>query len=254
MIAKTAEEIARLRTAGKLMAEVVREILPLVQAGVSAKSLDDATRVAIEKRGAASSFLGYKMKGDTVPFSGVMCVSINDEVVHGIPHAEKIIKDGDIISLDFGLVHDGAYMDTAHTLIVGGGDERARALLSATKEALAEGIAAAKAGGRTGDIGSAVSAIAKREKFGIVKELAGHGVGGAVHEPPYVPNYGKAGQGDDLPEGMVIAIEPMFTEGDGALILDNDHWTYRTEDGSRAAHCEHTVLLTKDGPEILTAL
>lgn len=254
MIAKTEEEIQRLRTAGKMMAEVVREVLVLVKPGVSAKALDDAAKKAIESRGAKSSFFGYKMKGDTVPFPGVMCVSRNDEVVHGIPSAEKMIKDGDIVSLDFGLVYKGAYMDTAHTVVVGKGDERAHALLAATQEALQAGIAAARAGSWTGDVGSAVSAIAKREKLGIVKELSGHGVGGAVHEPPYVPNYGKAGTGDELPLGMVIAIEPMFTEGDGKLILDEDKWTYRTKDGSRAAHCEHTVLLTEEGPEILTAL
>jgi methionyl aminopeptidase len=254
MIARTEEEYTRLREAGKRMAAVVRAVLPLVVPGVAASALDAAARAAIEEQGGTSSFFGYKMKGDTVPFPGVICVSVNDEVVHGIPHAQKIIKDGDIVSLDFGMVYNGAYMDTAHTVLAGNADTGARALLAATQEALSAGIAAARPGGKTGDVGAAVSAIAKRDKLGVIKELSGHGVGGAVHEPPYVPNYGKAGKGDDLPEGMVIAIEPMFTERSGAIVLDPDQWTYRTKDGSRAAHCEHTVLLTKDGPEILTAL
>lgn len=254
MIATTEEQIENLRQAGKLMAEVVREILPRVQAGVSSMELEEKAAAAIRARGAEPSFLGYKAKGEHKPYPASICVSVNNEVVHSPPSPQKVFREGDIVSVDFGLSYKGAFMDTAHTLPVGQVDARGRELIEATRQALAEGITAARVGGHVGDIGEAVSAIAKKHKLGVIKTLSGHGVGAAVHEPPYVPNYGKKGEGEVVPEGMVIAIEPMFTDGSGVLVFDKDGFTFCTKDGSRGAHFEHTVLITKDGPEILTAL
>lgn len=254
MIAKTEEQIKRLRQAGKLMAEVVREVLAMVGAGVASMDLDAAAERAIRARGATPSFLNYKAKGESKPYPATLCVSVNDEVVHSPPTPQKILKEGDVVSLDFGLSYDGAFMDTAHTLPVGRVYVRERELIDAAQAALAAGIAAARVGGHLGDIGEAVSEIARAHKLGVVKTLSGHGVGAAVHEPPYVPNYGKRGEGEEIPEGLVIAIEPMFTLGSGTLIFDKDSYTFRSKDGSRGAHFEHTILVTKDGPEILTAL
>ena len=234
------------------MAEVVSEVLALVRPGISSWELEEAARRATAARGATPSFMNYKGKGDREPYACALCVSINDEVVHSPPRRDKVLKAGDIVSIDFGLNYQGAFMDTAHTLCVGRCDTEGQKLIDATREALYAGIAAARAGGTTGDIGAAIFAVAKKFNLGVVTELSGHGVGAAVHEPPYVPNRGRAGEGDDTPEGMVIAIEPMFTLGDGTLQLAEDSWTFRTRDRSRAAHFEHTVLLAKDGPEILT--
>ena len=254
VIATTQAQIEKLRQAGKLMAEVVRAVLATVGSGVASMDLDAAAERAIRARGAIPSFLNYKAKGDHKPYPATLCVSINSEVVHSPPTPEKILKEGDIVSLDFGLSYDGAFMDTAHTLAVGKVDARGKELIDATREALAVGIEAACAGGHLGDIGEAVSEIARMHKLGVVKTLSGHGVGAAVHEPPYVPNYGKRGEGDEIPEGLVIAIEPMFTEGSGVLSFDKDGFTFRSKDGTRGAHFEHTVLITKDGPKVLTAL
>lgn len=254
MIAKTEDQRERLRTAGKIMAEVVREVLALVRPGISAAELDSAARAAMEKRSAKPSFYGYSIKGSPFPYPGVINVSVNNEVVHGLPTAEKIVREGDILSLDFGLVHNGAYMDTAHTVIVGETDARGRELVDATREALEVAIAATRVGGHIGDIGAAVSAVAKEHTLGLIRILSGHGVGAAVHEEPYVPNYGKVGEGEEIEDGLVIAIEPMFTDGSGTVVLDKDGWTYRTKDGSRGAHFEHTVLITQEGVEVLTAL
>lgn len=254
MIATTKEEVENLRAAGEVTAEVVREILALVAPDVSSLALDQAARRAIEKRGALPSFLGYKGRKDLKPYPAAICVSVGDEVVHSPPTEEKMLHEGDVVSLDFGLVYQGMYMDTAHTLAVGRCDVQAHTLINATREALERGIAAAKVGGHLGDIGEAVSAVAHKNKLGVVKILSGHGVGGAVHELPYVPNFGKRGEGEKIEEGLVIAIEPMFTEGSGELVLDADSFTWRSKDGTRGAHFEHTVLITKSGPEILTAL
>lgn len=236
------------------MAEVVREVLALVEPGVASMDLDAAAAAATHKRGAVPSFLNYKAKGESKPYPATLCVSINEEVVHSPPSHEKILKEGDIVSLDFGLSYEGAFMDTAHTLAVGVVNARGKELIDATREALEVGINAARAGRHLGDIGEAVSEIARAHKLGVIKTLSGHGVGAAVHEPPYVPNYGKRGEGEEIPEGLVIAIEPMFTEGSGALTFDKDGYTFRSKDGTRGAHFEHTILITKDGPEILTLL
>jgi methionyl aminopeptidase len=176
-------------------------------------------------------------------------------VVHGIPNEQpKILKEGDVVSLDMGLVHKGMITDMAVTIPVGVIDEKAKKLLEVTEKGLSAGIKVVKVGGTTGDIGAAIETHANKAGFGIVRELAGHGVGYAVHEDPYVPNYGKKGEGTKLRAGMVIAIEPMFNEGGDDVVLGEDGYTYTTRDGSRSAHFEHTVLITEKGAEILTII
>lgn len=253
MIAKTESEIKNLRDAGKRMKEVAGEVLALVRPGVSSWELEVAARAATKRLGAEPAFLGYKSKGERAPYPAVLCVSINDEIAHSPPRREKMLRPGDVVSVDFGLNYKDAFMDTAYTLGVGVVDTKAQNLIRGTEEALPVGIAAAVAGGHLGDIGEAVAAVAKKYKLGIVKDLRGHGVGAAVHELPHVPNFGKRGEGEEIPEGLVLAIEPIFAEGGGALVSGKDGFTLSTTDGSRAAHFEHTVLITKNGPEILTA-
>ncbi|HVV15131.1 MAG TPA: type I methionyl aminopeptidase [Candidatus Paceibacterota bacterium] len=253
MIAKTQKEIDGLREAGRRMAQVVREVLEKVAPNVSSMELEEVARAATKRLDAKPSYLGYKTKGEK-KYPAALCVSINDDIAHSPPSPDKILRAGDVVSIDFGLSYQGYFMDTAHTVAVGKADAKGQNLIAGTEEALEAAIAAAKAGGYTGDIGAAVEAAAKRYKLGIVKDLRGHGVGKAVHEEPSILNYGKAGTGEKMPEGLVIAIEPIFAEGSGAMKDKGDGYTYSTKDGSRAAHSEHTILLTKDGPEVLTQL
>ncbi len=251
MIAKTEEEIKNLREAGKRMAQVVHEVLKLVAPDVSSMDLEAAARVTTARLGATPSYLGHKVKEGNV-YPAALCVSINNDIAHSPPTPQKILREGDVVSIDFGLSYKGFFMDTAHTLAVGQIDLKARNLLLGTEEALRTGIAAARVGGYIGDIGAVVAAVAKKYKLGIVKDLRGHGVGAAVHEDPFVPNFGNQGEGEKIVEGLVIAIEPIFAERSGVMVDTDDGFTYATKDGSRAAHFEHTILVTKDGPEILT--
>ncbi len=250
MIAKE-EDFKDLRTAGKMLGHVLRELVVMTKTGINTAELDLAAERMIKDYGAVPVFLGYRPEGAPTPYPATLCVSINDEVVHGIPHETVVIKDGDVISLDLGLSYNGYFVDAARTVAING-DENAQKLLQATKEALDAAIKAAKVGGHVGDIGAATVAVARKYKLGIVEDLGGHAVGRAVHEKPYIANDGKVGEGEELVEGLVLAIEPMLAEGKGAIILDRDQWTYRMEDGKRAAHFEDTVILTKNGPEILT--
>jgi methionyl aminopeptidase len=253
MIAKTEDEIKNLWAAGKILAQVLTEVAALVKPGVSTAELDLAADAAIKTKGAVPAFLGYKPEGATYPYPATLCISINDEVVHGIPSAERILKEGDIISLDEGLSYNGFFVDSAITVGVGSVDAKAKKLLQANREALDAALAAAQVGAHIGDIGAAVERVAKKYNLGVVEDLGGHAVGKSVHEKPFIPNEGKDGAGEEIKLGMVLAIEPMLCEGKGAISLDKDEWTYRMCDGKRAAHFEHTVLITKDGPEILTA-
>ncbi len=250
MIAKPTE-YADLREAGKKMAELIRAVHKLAAPGVSSWALEEAARETTKRLGAKPSYLGYSEKGAKA-YPTALCVSINNEIAHSPPRPDKILKEGDVVSVDFGLEYKGYFMDAAFTLGLGVPDKQAHNLLDGTQEALVAGIEAARVGGHTGDIGAAVSQVAKKYKLGVVKELRGHGVGRAVHELPYVDNVGRAGQGEVMQEGLVIAIEPIFAEKSGAMVDQGDGYTYVTRDGSRAAHFEHTVLLTKNGPEILT--
>ena len=251
MITTSAAEIDTLREAGKRMAELMAAVMARVGPGVSSWVLEEEARTTTQRLGARPSYLGYH-EHDSKKYPAALCVSINNEIAHSPPRPDKMLREGDVVSVDFGLEFKGVYMDAARTVVVGAADARARNLLNGTQEALEAGIAAAVVGGHTGDIGAAIEAVAKRYKLGVVKELRGHGVGAAVHELPYIDNYGTAGKGEVMPEGLVIAIEPIFAERSGAMVDQGDDYTYITRDGSRAAHFEHTVLLTKNGPEILT--
>lgn len=249
---KTKKEIEIIREGGKKLAEILKTLSKEVVPGVSTKHLNDiAHKMAIEN-GDRPAFLGYKT-GGARPYPSSLCVSINDEIVHGISNENpKIIKEGDIVSLDMGLIHKNLVTDSAISVIAGKGDEQAKKLLAVTEEALYAGIKAVKVGGTIGDIGFAIQEVAKRNEYSIVEELSGHGVGYKIHEDPYVPNFGKKGEGLKLKSGMVIAIEPMFNEGLGGIVLVDDGWTFKTVDGKRSAHFEHTIAVTENGADILT--
>ena len=251
---KTKEDIAILREGGRRHGAILRELASMVKPGLKAIEFENKARELIEKGGDKAAFLDYKPSGADRPFPAALCVSINDEVVHGIPNEkEKILKEGDIVTLDLGLIHDGLITDSAVTVSVGKVSNEIENLLSATKEALKAGIKVAKGGKRVGDISSAIERVGVASNLGIVEELAGHGVGYHVHEDPFVPNYGDAGKGPILKPGMVIAIEPIFNLGGKDVSLDVDGYTYKTVDGSPSAHFEHTILITKGEAEVLTA-
>ena len=253
---KKPEEITILREGGRRHAKILARLALAVVPGVSTKNLNDLAEKLITENGDESAFLDYTPKGAKRPYPASLCVSINDEVAHGIPNEkEKILKEGDIVSLDLGLRHNGLITDAAVTIPVGKIDERAKKLIEITKKALAVGISAAHKGGYVGDIGATIEKFVKSTAadYGIVRDLAGHGVGYAVHEPPFVPNFGEKGKGKKLLPGMVLAIEPMLNEGSEKVVLDDDGYTYKTADGKRSAHFEHTIVITENGAEILTS-
>ncbi|MBP6884441.1 MAG: type I methionyl aminopeptidase [Candidatus Pacebacteria bacterium] len=253
IIIKTPDEIEKLREGGKRLATVLAETAKQVRAGISALELDTFAQKMIADYGDEAAFLGYKPAGHYKAYPASLIVSVNSEVVHGIPTADKILKEGDIVSLDLGIKHAGLFTDHAITVAVGTLSKDKQKLLDVTRNALYEGIEAIKPNARVGDIGYAVSSYAKSQgKYGIVEALAGHGVGRAIHEDPFIPNFGKKGTGEKLVAGMVIAIEPMLTLGTKHVIDTDDGYTIKTEDGSAAAHFEHTVLVTETGYEILT--
>ncbi len=250
---KTPEDIEILREGGKRHAFILKELAAMVRPGVSTKDIDDRAYALCVEQGDQPAFLNYKPYGARRPYPASVCVSVNDAIVHGIPNENPLIlKEGDIVSLDMGVIHKGLITDAAITVPVGTVSSEAKALLAATKKALDLGVKACKGGGTTGDIGAVIEDFVTRLGYGTVRELAGHGVGYKVHEDPYVPNYGKKGSGAKLKPGMVIAIEPMVNIGGDDIALDDDEWTYRTADGSLSAHFEHTVVVTEKGCEILT--
>lgn len=250
---KTKEDIAILREGGKRHAYILSEIARMVKPGIRVSLLDEKASDLIREKGDKAAFLNYQPYGASRPYPASLCVSINDEIVHGIPNeGDKVLKEGDIVSLDLGLVHKDMITDGAVTVPVGKITAELAELLSVTQKALMAGIKVAKSGARIGDISSAIQKIGDEKNYGIVEELAGHGVGYHVHEEPYVPNHGRAGKGELLKEGMVIAIEPMFNLGTKKIKLDNDGYTYRTVDGKPSAHFEHTVVITEKGAEVLT--
>lgn len=252
---KTKEEIEILREGGKHLAAVLVKLVEEAKVGVSSAELDEIAHDMIVGFGDKPSFLGYKGKYDKEPYPASICFSVNDEVVHGEPTQNpRILKEGDIVSLDVGLIHRGLFLDSAVTVGIGKIDKEAAKLLKVTKTALLKGIEAARAGATTGDIGFAIEEYVKPYKYGIIRELAGHGVGYAVHEDPFVPNYGKVGVGVKLEAGLVIAIEPMLNEDSEKIYLAPDGHTYKTKDGKRSAHFEHTVVVTEKGSEILTKI
>ncbi|HEX8994364.1 MAG TPA: type I methionyl aminopeptidase, partial [Candidatus Paceibacterota bacterium] len=251
MIIRTQEERDGIRAAGKLLSEVLRDVVAHAKAGVIAKALDERAEELIRAGGAVPVFLNYRVEGIRTPYPATLCISINDGVVHGIP-SDYVLKEGDIVSLDCGLSLNGFISDSATTIIIGKGSDEDERLLEATRKALHAGIAAARAGGTTGDIGAAVEAVAKQARFTVVRDLGGHGTGRQLHESPHIANFGAPGRGEKLVEGMVLALEPIFTTGGGAIKLDSDGWTYRTRDHSHAAHFEHTIIVGKNGSEIVT--
>ncbi len=240
-----------MRSAGRKLAEVVERVRGAVAVGVTTKEIDQITEAAIRAVQAKPAFLGYKP--GKVPYPASICISINEQVVHGIP-GKRRVREGDLVSLDFGLVYGGYYADTAFTMLMPPGSPEDQALLDGTREALFIGIAEARHGKRVGDIGYAVEQHVTPKGYGVVTDMVGHGIGRRLHEEPSVPNYGKRGTGVPLVTGMVIAIEPMITRGRGAIKTLSDQWTVVTEDASRSAHFEHTVAITPKGPEILTTL
>ncbi|HAO64408.1 TPA: type I methionyl aminopeptidase [Candidatus Taylorbacteria bacterium] len=252
---KTAEDITKLREGGKHLAAVLAELKKAAKVGVKTSALDALAEKIVRDFGDKPAFLNYKPQGAARPYPASLCVSINDEIVHGIPNEnDRELVEGDIVSLDMGLVHEGMVVDSAITVGVGQIDTKAKKLLAATEEAMNAGIKAARGGKHIGDIGVAVEAVADRNTFSIADELAGHGVGYKVHEDPFVPNFGMPGQGPLLKPGMVIAIEPMLNEGGSEIRHGADGYTISTKDGSRSAHFEHTVLITEGAPEILTKI
>ncbi len=254
MIIRTDTERASLIEGGKRLATILQALAERVAPGVSAEELDTLAEVMIREGGDEPAFLGYTPEGGGRPYPAALCVSVNDEVVHGIPNeSAKVLKEGDIVSLDLGLVHEGVIVDAAVTVPVGVIDAKTKRLLAATKDALAAGIAAAKPGRRVGDIGAAIQKVIEGAGFTVVKELGGHGVGEGVHEEPFIPNFGRPGTGEELVEGMVLALEPISSAGKAAVKVAPDGYTYRTKDGSRSAHFEHTILLEKSGARIVTA-
>ncbi|MEI6528309.1 MAG: type I methionyl aminopeptidase [bacterium] len=252
---KTPEEIEILREGGKRLAFIVSQVAKAVKPGVSTNDLNDLAIKLAEENGDKAAFLNYRPPGVKRAYPAAICVSVNDVIVHGIPNEKPIIlKEGDIVSLDMGLNHKGLFTDHAVTVPVGKIDEAAQKLISVTKSALDEGIAAALAGNHVRDISYAIEKYVRPLRYGIVEELCGHGVGYKPHEDPYVPNYCLEEKGEKLKVGMVLAIEPMLNEGSKHIIQDDDDYTYRTADGKRSAHFEHTIVITKDGAEILTML
>src|SRR3989344_3474454 len=250
---KTPEEIEILKEGGKRLGVILQKVKEKVKVGVSTQELEDYARKLIREGGDTASFLNYKPRGARRPFPAAMCVSINDEIVHGIPNEDPyIIQDGDIVSLDLGITHEGMITDSALTVGVGNVSEENRKLILHTEEALYRGIKAARGGGRIGDIGHAIESFARPLGYGLSEGLAGHGVGYKVHEDPFVPNEGERGRGELLRPGMVFALEPMLTLGTDRIILDKDGYTYKTADGTNAAHWEHSIVITDGEPIILT--
>lgn len=242
---KTPEQVATMRRAGVVVAEMLRRTSAAVRPGITTAELDRIAAVVLKEHGATSSFLGY------YGYPATICTSVNEEIVHGIPGKRKL-KDGDIIGIDAGAIVQGWHADAAVTVPVGRPSEAATRLIRATEEALRLGIAAARAGARLGDIGAAVQAFAERAGFSVVRNYVGHGIGRAMHEPPQVPNFGTAGQGRPVGPGLCIAVEPMLNAGGAGTRLRDDGWTVVTADGSLSAHFEHTLAVTGEGPIVLT--
>lgn len=253
---KTEEEIELLREGGRRLAEILHTLKKEAQPGVSTAHLNDLAIHLVEEGGDTPAFLDYTPEGAARPYPSALCTSINEEIVHGVSNEDPaILESGMMLSLDMGLVHKGMFLDSAITIIVGGGpDASSNRLIDATREALTLGIEAAKVGAHIGDIGVAIEEVANRYGYGVAEGLAGHGVGYGVHEEPYVPNIGVLGDGPVIEEGLVIAIEPMFTEGGDEITLAPDGFTYTTADNTRSAHFEHTIAVTKRGPEVMTVL
>ncbi len=243
---KSPQEMVRLRAACRVVAEVLAELTAAVAPGVTTLELDRIAEAGARRRGAEPAFKGYH------GYPASLCASVNEEVVHGIPSPSRLLREGDIISLDFGVVLDGFYGDAAITLPVGAVSDEARRLLEVTREALEAAVAEALPDRRVGDLGAAVQRLVEASGFAVVRDFVGHGIGRRLHEPPQIPNFGTPGTGPRLKAGMALAIEPMVNAGRCEVDTREDGWTAYTVDGRLSAHFEHTVLITENGPEVLT--
>ncbi len=248
---KTEEEIEVLREGGRRLARILSAVRDTIKPGVTTGELDKLAEKLMREGGDEPAFLHYTPEGMVIPYPGTLCVSVNDEIVHGIG-GDRVLKEGDIIGIDTGLKHKGLFTDSALTVPVGKIDDVAKKLIIATEGALMAGIAAARGGNTTGDIGNAIEKYVKEHGFVVVEELGGHGVGYSQHEDPHISNYGDKGQGVKLKPGMVIALEPIVNEGTRYIKLMPDGYTYVTRDHKRSAHFEHTILITDGDAEILT--
>jgi len=248
IVIKTPEQIKLMRIAGRITGEALMLGGEMVREGVSTKQIDERIRHHIEKCGARPSFLGYG------GFPASACISVNDQVIHGIPSAKVILKEGDIVKIDVGAFIGGYHGDSANTFAVGKISDTAQELIDVTKHSFELGVAAITENGRLGDIGAAIDGYVVANGFSTVKKYVGHGVGRELHEDPNVPNFGTAGRGARLCRGMVIAIEPMVNVGSSEVKELSDGWTVKTRDGSLSAHYEHTVAITENGPELLTKI
>jgi methionyl aminopeptidase len=246
VVLKSSKEIEKMRRAGKVVREVLELVRSQVKPGATTFDLEKAAEARLKELGVKAAFKGYH------GYPCVLCTSVNSEVVHGIPSPKRVLKQGDIVSVDFGVVVDGYYGDAAITVPVGAVDEKAARLLRVTEESLQAGIAAVKPGATLGDVGAAVQTVVEREGFSVVRDFVGHGIGSQMHEDPQVPNFGQRGHGMKLKAGMVIAIEPMVNAGRPDVRVLEDGWTAVATDGSMSAHFEHTVAVTAEGARILT--
>ena len=249
IIYKSPEEIDKMRKAGRIVAGTIDRVLATVRPGVTTAQLDEVAEAYILEQRATPSFKWYR---GTFPAS--ICTSLNDEIVHGIPSKKRVVREGDVLSLDFGAIWDGFHADSAVTIVVGDpGSPDAEKLVRVTEEALEAGISQIRPGGRLSDIGAAVQQVAEGAGFSVVREYVGHGIGRALHEDPQIANYGDPGRGPVLKPGLVVAVEPMVNVGGWETRVLADDWTVVTEDGSLSAHFEHTIAVTEDGHEVLTA-
>jgi methionyl aminopeptidase len=245
IVCKSPAEIEKMRAANQLVAQVLEELAAMVGPGVSTADLDAAAESKVRAAGAEPAFKGYR------GYPATLCASVNEQVVHGIPN-RKQLKSGDIVSLDMGVKLNGYYGDSAVTVAVGTVSDEVKRLLRITRQALEAGIAQVKIGARISDIGHAIQAHVEAHGFSVVREFVGHGIGASLHEEPQIANFGEPGRGPRLAEGMTLAIEPMVNMGKPAVKVLADGWTAVTKDGSLSAHFEHTVAVTKDGPDVLT--
>ncbi|MEK7630588.1 MAG: type I methionyl aminopeptidase [Patescibacteria group bacterium] len=250
---KNDAQLASLREGGKRLAAVLLAVRDRVAPGVTTGALDCLAEELIKKSGGTPSFKNYQTEGTKMKYPATLCVSVNDEVVHGIP-GERILVEGDIVGLDIGMQYEGIFTDTAITVPVGNISDDKKKLIEVTRRALELGIGVVHDGAHIGDIGEAVQTYVEGEGFGVVHELVGHGVGDKVHEDPEIPNWGERGTREVLSEGMVIALEPMVTLGSPKIKVSKDGWVWSTRDKKPAAHFEHTILVTKNGAEIITII
>lgn len=250
---KSPTEIARMRVTGQFVGELLTELGELARVGVNVLDLEQHARDRIRERGAESCYWDYEPSFGRGPFRNVLCVSVNDAVLHGLPR-DHTLSDGDVVSMDLAVSVDGWVADSARTVVVGTPDEPDLRLVRATEDALEAGIAAARPGNRLGDISAAIGEVADARGYPVNTQFGGHGLGRTMHEAPHVPNTGRPGRGLTLRPGMTLALEPWWARTTDDIVVDDDGWTIRSADGSRTAHSEHTVAITEQGPQVLTAV